>query len=416
MKIGYFINHFPYKNHSDDQKYLKQYWCSGSENDAYNLATTMALRGHEISIFTTSIDSKACIEKYENIDIYRHPTNFRIMNRNISLNLFLGSTKYQVDIIHAHLSNSFNEFAIPRYTKRKNIPLVVKYHGDPERNLGGFIYKTGVFFYAKYILNKVLSYADIIISPSEYYIDESRFLGKYRDKIVVIPYGINIKEFDIPYSKDECREKLGLPIDEDMILFVGNLSPYKGPKILVKAMQKIIKKVPNTKLIFVGSGRMKEELQMLSKKLGVEKYVKFAGFAEGNLKTMYYRAADVFCLPSTMSTESFGIVNLEAMACSVPIVASKMGGIPAVVRDGENGLLVPPKDSDALADAIIYLLENEDVRKRMGKNGSEKVENYSWEKIAEETERLYELVLSGERIQDNLEGFRIAKPETNSRS
>ena len=415
MKIGYFINRFPYKNHFNDTKYLRQYWLAGSENVAYPLATNMALRDHKISIFTTSIDSKPLIEKYENLYIYRHPTNFRIMNRNISFSLFLESAKYQVDIVHAHLSNSFNEFAIPRYT-RKNIPLVITYHGDPERDLGGIVYKTGVFFYAKYVLKKVLSHADVIISPSERYINESRFLGKYRDKIVVIPNGVNIENFDIQYSKEECRAKLGLPIDENIILFVGNLSPYKGPDVLIRAMPEILKKVSDTKVVFVGSGRMKEELEKMCKKTGVEKYVKFAGFVEESLKPLYYRAADVFCLPSTMSTESFGIVNLEAMACGVPIVASNIGGVPDVVKDGENGLLVPPKDLEALADAIIYLLENEEVRSKMGKNGRKKVEDYSWEKIAEETERLYELMLSGERIQDYMETFRMAKPETNSRS
>ena len=415
MKIGYFINRFPYKNHFNDTKYLEQYWLAGSENVAYHLATNMALRGHKISIFTTSIDSKPLIEKYENLDIYRHPTNFRIMNRNISFSLFLESAKYQVDIIHAHLSNSLNEFAIPRYT-RKNIPLVITYHGDPERDLGGIIYKTGVFFYAKYILNKVLSYADVIISPSEYYIDESRFLGKYRDKIVVIPNGINMEDFDIQYSKEECREKLGLPVDENMILFVGNLSPYKGPDVLIRAMSEISKKVPDTKLVFVGRGRMKEELEKLCKNTGVERNVKFAGFVEESLKPLYYKAADVFVLPSMMITESFGIVNLEAMACGVPIVASKIGGVPDVVKDGENGLLAPPKNSEALAEAIIYLLENEEVRRKMGKNGRKKVENYSWDEIANKTERLYELILSGEEIRDYNADFGISKPGTNSRS
>ena len=383
MKIGYFINHFPYKiNYS-------QYWCGGSGNVAYNLATHMALRGHEISIFTTSIDSNASTEQYENIDIYRHSTNFRIKNSSMSLSMFLNATKYKVDIVHAHLTNSVNEFIIPRYTKRKNIPLLVTYHGDPEKNMGGFIYKTGVSFYAKYVLDNVLSRADLIISPSEYYIDESGFLGKYRDKIVVIPNGINIKDFDIAYSKKESRKKLGLPFDGNIILFVGTLSLFKGPDVLLKAMPKVIKNIPNAKLVFVGSGPMKEGLEMQSRKLGVERHVKFTGFVEESLKPSYYKAADVFCLPSTMITESFGIVNLEAMACGVSIVASKIGGIPDVVKDMENGLLVPPKDSNALADAIIYLLENEDQREKMGKNGRKKVEDYSWERIAEETEKIY---------------------------
>jgi len=77
------------------------------------------------------------------------------------------------------------------------------------------------------------------------------------------------------------------------------------------------------------------------------------------------------------------------MACGTPVVATRVGGIPEIVKDGENGLLVPPKDPDALADAIIYLLENEDVRKKMRKNAGEEVENYSRERIAEMTEEVY---------------------------
>jgi len=154
-------------------------------------------------------------------------------------------------------------------------------------------------------------------------------------------------------------------------------------------MSKIVKEVPDAKLVFVGYGGMRAELEMLSKKLGFENHIKFAGFVGDTFKkALYYHAADVFVLPST-GPEIFGIVNLEAMACSVPIVASKIGGIPDVVKDGENGLLVPPRDSEALADAIIYLLENEDVRERMGKNGRERVNEYSWGMIAEETDKIY---------------------------
>ena len=152
----------------------------------------------------------------------------------------------------------------------------------------------------------------------------------------------------------------------------------------------IVKDMPDIELVFVGNGMMRNELEMLSKKWGIEKNIKFAGFiGDTTKKALYYKSSDIFVLPSTMSTESFGIVNLEAMACGIPIVASKIGGIPDVVKDGENGLLVPPRDSEALADTIIYLLENEDIRKRMGKNGRDKVEDSSWERIAEETEKIY---------------------------
>ena len=389
MKISYFITHFPYKN----KLYNKKYTIGGAETVADNLTRILAQKGHELSIFAASANSKTTIEKYNNIKVYRYKTNFSVTGGNFSLGLLKNPVKYPTDLIHVHISVPMSDIAGLRCAKKKNVPLVVTHHGDLQEELGGVIQRICVRFYNKCLLDKNLSYADVIISPSECYIDESRFLGRYRDKIVVIPNGINIDEFDIGHSKEECREKLGLPLEDEIILFLGGLSPHKGPDVLLKAMPKIIKEVPDAKLVLVGSGGMREELEGLCKKIGVKKYVKFAGFVGDTFKkALYYRSADVFTLPSTM-LEIFGIVNLEAMACGVPIVASKIGGVPDVVKDGENGLLVQPRDSGALADAIIYLLENEDVRERMGKNGRVKVENYSWDKIAEETEKIYEAVL-----------------------
>ena len=388
MKISYFTTRFPYKNKVVDENYSVR----GAGVVADNLASVLAQMGHEISIFTASANSKTTTERYGNIRIYRYRTNFRVASGRFSFGLLKNPAKYPTSLVHVHVTIPMGDIAGLQYAKKKKVPLVVTYHGDLQENMGGFIRRMSVYFYNKFLLDKVLSHADVIISPSEYYINESRFLGKYRDKIVVIPNGIKIDEFDIDYSKEECRKKLGLPLDGKILLFLGTLSPHKGPDILLRAMPKILKSIPDVKLVFVGSGEIRKKLERMCKKIGIEKNVKFTGFVGDILKkALYYKSADVFVLPSFL--EIFGIVNLEAMACSVPIVASKVGGIPDVVKDGENGLLVPPKDSEALADAIIYLLENEDIREKMGKNGRTKVENYSWDKMAEETEKIYEEVL-----------------------
>ncbi len=393
MKIGYYIAQVPYKNHIEDDN-AGRYSCGGAELSAYYLALNMAQRGHEVNVFASSINSKESFEMYENINVYRYGTIFRIETANISPGIFQKPQKHQLDIIHAHFSLPPASLAGLWHAKQKNIPYMLTYHGDPQANYGSFSRRMSISLYSVFLHNKLLSCAKVIVSPSEYYIDESRFLGKYRDKIAVIPNGINVKDFDTQCSKEECKEKLGLPLDKKILLFFGYLSPYKGPDILVRAMPKILKNVPDTELVFVGKGVMRDELEMLSKRLGAEKNVKFAGFVKGSSKPFYYKAADVFVLPSIMSTESFGIVNLEAMACGVPIVASKIGGIPDVVKDGENGLLVPPKDSDRLASAIIYLLENEDIMKKMGDNGKDKVKDYSWKRVAEETEKIYKEILA----------------------
>ncbi len=387
MKIGYFNTKFSYSQH------FKQYLYGGSTLAAYYLAIEMAKRGHKIDIFTTSVNSKDSIEKRENMTIYRYGTNFRVHGSIFSFGMFHKPMKHDVDVIHAHFSTPPGEIAGARCAKRKKVPFILTYHGDWQESFGGFVRRTALSFYNKHLLDKVLSFADVIISPSEYYIDESRFLGKYRNKIVVIPNGINMEDFGIPYSKEECREKLGLPLDRNIILFVGNLTPYKGPDVLVKAMPMIIKEVPDTELVFVGRGKMRNELEKLAEKIGIKNHLKFAGFVEESLKSLYYKAADVFVLPSTLNTEVFPIVFLEASASGLPMVVSDLDTFKCIIEEGYNGLFTKRGDEKNLADAIIYLLENEDVREKMGKNARKKVEGYSWENIAEETERVYEALL-----------------------
>lgn len=383
MKIGYFVTKFPYSQQHKDYAY------GGSSLAAYYLSAEMAKRGHEVNVFTTSINSEDSIEKNENMTLYRYGTNFRIHTSNISFGMFKKPMDQNVDIIHTHFDIPPGPLAGLRYAKKKKNPFIVTYHGDWVESYGGLIRRVGVALHNKYLVDKVLSYADVIISPSECYINESRFLRKYREKIVVIPNGINLRDFNISYSKEECRMKLGLPINKKILLFFGYLSPYKGPEVLLKAMPEIIKNAPDVELVFVGKGEMKDELILLSKRLGIETYVKFAGFVEDCLKPLYYKAADIFVLPSMMTTECYPLAILEAMACGASIVASKIGGIPDIIKDGENGSLVQPKDSEVLADAIIYLLENKDLMEKLGKCATKKVENLSWEKIAKETGKIY---------------------------
>ena len=389
MKIGYFVTHFPY------DKPHPHYYCGGVEIVASNLAANMLQRGHELSVFTTSVDRQDSIESYKTMTIYRYGNYFRIGQANMSLNLLFGPLRHEVDIVHAHAGNPPAPLAALRYAKKKKKPLIVSYHGDPQKSWGGIIRWASVFLYDRYLLSKILSHANVIISSSEYYIGQSRFLAKHRHKITVIPNGININDFCVPYSKKECREKLGLLNEKYVILYVGALSPYKGPDVLVKAMPKILVDAPNTKLIFVGEGVLREELEKEVKELGIGSKVRFEGFVgDTSQKGIFYKASDVFVLPSTQTQECFAIVNLEAMASGVPIVASRIGGIPDVVIDGETGLLVTPKHPSALAEAVIRLLRDPELRNRMSDEGQRKVQGFSWQEIADQTAKVYEKVIT----------------------
>lgn len=388
MRIGYFFAEFPYKTQSSEL-----YAYSGASVVVYKLVVKMADMGNEVDVFTTSVNSKDSKEVYKNITIYRYGTNFRMLNRNISLNMLFKPLKHDEDVIHVHAGGSPLDFASLLYMKRKNKPLILTYHGDVIPSHNSPLHKLGIYFYNR-LVEKLLSSANVIISPSEYYINESKFLKNYEDKIIVIPNGIDIEDFDIPYSKVECKKRLGISLNENIILFLGALHPIKGPDILIKATPKIIEEFPNTKLILVGIGPMRKELEKLSTQFRIEDHVKFAGFVEENLKPLYYRAADVFCLPSTMSTEVFPITLLEASASGLPMIVSDLQTFNCMIKDGYNGIFTKRGNEESLANGIIHLLDNADMGKRMGRNARKKVENYSWKRVAEETERVYEKAVS----------------------
>jgi len=381
MKIGFFVGKFPYLRHILDY--------GGGEISAYNLAISLAKRGHQLYVFTTSRDWKDSIENMDGMLVRRYGTFLKFLRRNVSPSLTFKPLRHDVDVVHVHVGSSPIELvAALSYAKIKSRPLVATYHGDIIPSQSGLAYQSSVMVY-NFTVKKVLDYADIIVSPSEHYVEESIFLKKYREKIEVIPNGINIENFELCYSKGEARKILGLPINENIVLFLGVLHPKKGPHVLLRAMRYVSAKYPHVKLVMCGDGIMREKLTELVKRLKISDYVKFTGFVNEHLKLLYYKAADIFVLPSIMTTEVFPLVLLEASASGLPMIVSDLKTFKCIIEDGWNGLFTKRDDYKSLADAIIYLLENEDLRKTMGRNAKEKVKAYSWEKIAEEYEKVY---------------------------
>lgn len=232
MKIGYFSSKFPYSSN------ISNYICGGSILATQSLVNEISKMGHEIKIFTTSNTSKDQFEKNGNIEIYRYRTQLRLMSSNISLGLFHKPLKHDVDVVHVSFDIPPGPFAGYRYAKKKNLPLVVTYHGDWDENHGNVLKKLGISLNNK-MVKKILSYATVIISPSKSYIESSKYLKNYTNKIKVIPNGINMKDFEINFSKEECRKKLNLPLNKDILLFFGYLSPYKNPDFLLRVFKEI---------------------------------------------------------------------------------------------------------------------------------------------------------------------------------
>jgi phosphatidylinositol alpha-mannosyltransferase len=203
----------------------------------------------------------------------------------------------------------------------------------------------------------------------------------------IIPNGIDLEQFSatVPPIEMFCDDKLN-------ILFVGRYEKRKGLRHLLAAYKQVKEEVPNTRLIIVGPGN-REHYEKLVNKVNLRDVV-FAGYVSNEDLPSYYNSCHLFCAPAT-GEESFGIVLLEAMAAAKPIVASQIEGYASVLSHGVEGILVPPKDEQALAQALIRLLSDSSLRQEMGARGKQKVEEYSWQNIAQRLQQYYGRLLHG---------------------
>ncbi len=224
----------------------------------------------------------------------------------------------------------------------------------------------------------------------------SSFTGKKLSAIIpgygpfaTIPMGIYCEPCTGP-EKKVARET-------DVILFVGRLIDWKGVNILVSSMKKVRDTVRNARLVIVGDGPERKSLADRVKELGLEDSVTFTGQVSDEELKDYYSRASVFVLPSITvnnQTEGLGVVLLEAMASGIPVIGSNTGGIPDIIEDKVNGLLVPPGDPDALAEAIIRIFEDRDLADRFREAGLETVKGrFSWDKISDQFIEVYREVL-----------------------
>lgn len=215
-------------------------------------------------------------------------------------------------------------------------------------------------------------------------------LGVPNDKIEVIPNGVDLSIFNTKVDGSAMRAKLGIA-REPLVVTAIRFVKRKGPGYLVSAFSKVLESVPNAKLAIAGSGPEAANLRAQIDKLGMEKSVKILIGLRREEVAELMAAADVFVLPSLV--ESFGIVLLEAMAVGTPIVCTRTQGANEIVDDEVNGVMVPPSDSDALADAILRILNDSKLSRTLRKNGLKVVKDrFSWKKTAKMTLALYEKV------------------------
>jgi len=278
------------------------------------------------------------------------------------------------DIIHHH--EPFVPFLSFQILDSAKCPNVATFHA-----FGGFSFS---YWTGRVVLDHYMSKIDerIAVSSAARYFVSRYFPGDYR----IIPNGVDVDFYANARPFPEFRD------GKVNILFVGRVENRKGAMYLLKAYATIKARHPDTRLIIVGRGPQIGDLRRFvhSQRIGD---VFFAGRIDDTDKARFYKTADIFVAPST-GQESFGIVLLEAMAAGCAVVASDIHGYKRVVQRNVSGLLVEPKDPDAIAEALERLIADPELRRRLGDAGARRAPEYDWTHVTAELVRVYESVIA----------------------
>lgn len=285
---------------------------------------------------------------------------------------------FHFDLIHTHMAGPAG-FAAVLLGMLFGKSVIVTVHGSDIHSFPGY-------FFLKRMVHFTLKRAHKIVAVSQSLKDSILKLDGFPEKISVIRNGVNHKEF-FPFNKTTARERLGLPINKKIILFIGNLLPVKGIDLLLRAFAGMEKK-DCIDLIIIGKGKSERKLKTLTKKLHIETHVNFMGSKGHNEIPAWLNACDVLCLPSR--NEGFPTIIVEALACGRPVVATKVGGIPEAVTNDTFGILVEPNNTEELAATLNKALEKEWDYQAIAEYGK----RFSWNTIAEEYSELYKNVVS----------------------
>lgn len=249
----------------------------------------------------------------------------------------------------------------------------------------------------------IMRHADRLVAATPLEKGQMTWLyGADADRISVVPAGVDLSLFR-PIPRPEARQRIGVPPQHRMILFVGRIQPLKGIDTLIRAIAHVVSRYPDLKddlcvSIIGGDPNPDSELeqaefdrlQQLRSDLGIGDLVTFLGARDQDTLVYYYSAAEMVVMPSHY--ESFGMVALEAMACGTPVIGSDVGGLSFSIEDGFNGYLVPGQDPQALAAKIALLLRHPSLRDHLGEQAIRWAERYAWTHITDEILDVYEMV------------------------
>jgi glycosyltransferase involved in cell wall biosynthesis len=382
----------------------------GAERVLFEQTTRLAARGHDVHILTRRLPShRSDDDVIQNVREWRYRVNqdnaisfFASTLRNGKKLFETVSKANNFDCINFH--QPFSAFAVMRSDSSKKIKKVYTCHSiafeeyasrnaDPHSSMKRIVHSLHLVS-RKWIEKKVLNQSDLIMALSRYTLDKlQNIYGIPAGKIAVIAGGIDLLRFHPASDKRALRERLHLPQEKTILLTVRNLVPRMGIEYLIIAMQEIAKLVPEICLIIGGTGPLKDDLVMLSRRLNLDHHINFTGFIPEATLPEYYQASDIFVLP-TIELEGFGLVTLEALASGTPVLGTPVGGTQEILSRFDSRFLFADASHESISKLIIEMChkyrnqpDQWQFDSRRCRQFAEKY--YSWETNVAATERLF---------------------------
>jgi rhamnosyl/mannosyltransferase len=361
----------------------------GIENHVRVLAEAGVMRGHAVSVLATSLDRRTRREELNGVKLIKTARWINISSAPISPAMFLEARSLgrAADIIHLHFPYPPGELA--RWLSGSRAKTIITYHSDIVRQkMLRTVYQP--------FLWRILRQADRLIATSGRYIDTSPYLSQFKAKCSIIPLGADVAQFaraDAQAANELRAQLLADDPSRRLLLSVGRLRYYKGLDDLIRAMPQI----PNVKYVIAGTGPLEAEWKGLARSSGAADRIFFAGEVADADLPLYYAACDLFVLPANARAEAFGTVIVEALAAGKPVISTEVGtGTSWVNVDGQTGLVVPPHDPPALAEAINQLLGDDRLRQRMGRAAQLRAyEEFTVERMVDRVYAEYERLVAG---------------------
>jgi glycogen(starch) synthase len=361
----------------------------GGGYHVYNLSRELVKKGVEVTVFTFNSSKSSTIGKivetqFGRVKIYRFPA-FSVPRTiyAIAPTLIPSLLREEPDIIHAHGYQFFTSDAAAMMSRIKKKPLILTLHGFPR----GFS-KASHKAYFNLIGKKTLKTTKKIIAVSNKVAQEFKAIQVPEERIIVIPNGVNLEEFDHALNGDNFRKRLNIKENEKLILSIGRLEEIKGFQYLIMALAKMQSEASPIKLVIAGPEfNYGQQLRKLVTETRMEDRVIFYGPIDGGEKLDALAAADVAVVPSIY--EGFSIFLLEAMAAGKPVIATKTGIAQELIQNGKNGFLVNPGDAEDLSEKILAIFNDNQLSSSMGRESRNTAKAFDWGKIADRVLLMY---------------------------